>query len=108
MVNPINIKGKSISAGRTDVVVTDPTLANALMKNPTSVLTEFQRVLGASVSLDDIELDHNGSLIISNPELAKAVKLRLTDVSAAGDANGICGFRCASFTRPGIEERGGG
>lgn len=110
MVDPINIKGKSISVGRTDVVVTNPALANALMKNPTSVLAEFQKVLGASVSLDDIEIDHNGSVVVSNPDLAKAVKLRLTDLSAASDANGICGLRCSSIDlgRRGIEERLGG
>jgi fatty acid/phospholipid biosynthesis enzyme len=103
MVDPINIKGRSVSVGRTDVVVTDPALANALMKNPTSVLTEVQKVLGASVSLNDIEIDHNGALVISNPDLARVVKSRLTGSGSAFDVNVICGLRCST---PDLGRRG--
>ncbi|MBW4543066.1 MAG: hypothetical protein KME25_01250 [Symplocastrum torsivum CPER-KK1] len=59
MTDPIrlNINGSRITAGRTDVFINDPSLADALRKDSASVLVEFQKSYGATVSLDEIEVD---------------------------------------------------
>ena len=104
MANPIrlDIKGNRVSAGRTDVVINDPSLANALVKDSASVFVEIQKSYGATVSLDEIEIDHNGAVVISNSVLAKALKAKLTD---AGSAAALV-IGCGNVSCPGLD-RGG-
>jgi hypothetical protein len=92
MANPIrlNIKGNKVAAGRTDVVINDPSLANALVKDSASVFVEIQKSYGATVSLDEIEVDHNGAVVISNSALANAVKAKLADPGSDAETNYFC------------------
>ena len=99
MANPIrlNIKGNRVAAGRTDVVINDPSLANALVKDSASVFVEIQKSYGATVSLDEIEVAHNGAVVISNPALANAIKAKLVDPGLAADTNILCNNKCGSL-----------
>lgn len=106
MANPVRlkIKGNRVSAGRTDVVINDSSLANALVKDSASVLVELQKSYGATVSLDEIEVDHNGAVVISNAALAIAVKAKLTDPRSAAAFNCICGnVSCGGLDRGGLD-----
>ncbi len=105
MTDPIrlNINGSRITAGRTDVFINDPSLADALRKDSASVLVEFQKSYGATVSLDEIEVDHNGAVVISNAALAKALKAKLTDPGSAA-AHNVCGnYKCPGLDLGGSE-----
>jgi hypothetical protein len=105
MVNPIRleIKSNKIAAGRSDVVINDPSLSNALLRDSASVLLELQKSYGSTVSLDEIEVDHNGAVVISNPALAKAMRARLADPgSLAANVNVFCGnIKCGPVLEPG-------
>jgi hypothetical protein len=97
MATPIKvgIKSNKIAAGRSDVVISDPLLANALLKDSASVLFELKKSYGATVSLDDIEVDHNGAVVISDPILAQAVKEKLTDPGSLVAHNVCFNIGCA-------------
>lgn len=95
-MNPINIKGRDLAFGKNDVVIQNQKFANQLLKHTDQVLTSFQTATGVAVTLDEIEIDHLGRIVISNPNLAVAVRKNLEDAStlAAKTKNGVCGLGC--------------
>ncbi len=103
MPKPISlaISSKAISVGSSDVIISDFSLSNALVKNPAAVLVELQKNYGSTVSLDQIDIDHNGAVVINNPALAKEMKSRIADPGLA--AHNFCANVSCASKLPGAE-----
>ena len=101
MSNPVRLETKSnkVAVGRNDVIVHDSSLSNTLLKDSSSVLVELQKTYGATVSLDEIEIDHNGAVVISNAALAQAVKTEI--VPGSHEAFNFClNISCGDTQNP--------
>lgn len=73
------------------VVVKSQELANELIKDPDSVLKQFEES-GFRISKDQISIDSFGTIVIRDAALSDDIMEKLkSSVAAAGDSNyGVC------------------
>jgi hypothetical protein len=92
MADPIrlNINGSKITTRNTDVVINDPSAATALKEDSATLLVGLQRAYGVTVSLNEIEVDRNGGVVIRNAALARVIKEKFSDPGSPR-ADNVCG-----------------